>query len=184
METELFVHFAEIAGVFVGFGALISMRSAHVTDVHDVVYLEAVLGLGVWVVVSALLPIAVNRYGVHDRPLWLWCAVVALALWATFLFIFVRSPETRASNSVVERVDRLFPVLGLPLHIAIAGSLALVILDVWPGVSEALYVTALTAGVVFAGYTLLALTLGQEHDLDPGPPDRPRDQGVARPSTK
>jgi hypothetical protein len=32
METELFVHFAEIAGVFVGFGALISMRSAHVTD--------------------------------------------------------------------------------------------------------------------------------------------------------
>ena len=133
METELFVHFAEIAGVFVGFGALISMRSAHVTDVHDVVYLEAVLGLGVWVVVSALLPIAVNRYGVHDRPLWLSCAVVALALWATFLFIFIRSPENRAFNAVVEPVDRLFPVLGLPLHIVIAGSLALVILDVWAG---------------------------------------------------
>gem|GEM_PF-6981821 len=28
METDLFVHFAEIAGVFVGFGALISLRSA------------------------------------------------------------------------------------------------------------------------------------------------------------
>jgi hypothetical protein len=44
-------------------------------------------------------------------------------------------------------------------------------------------VTALTAGVVFAGYTLLALTMGQTHDLEPGPPN-PRDQGVARPSTE
>ncbi|GGM87624.1 hypothetical protein GCM10009721_10720 [Terrabacter tumescens] len=43
METELFVHFAEIAGVFVGSGALISLRSTHVTDVHDVVYLQAAL---------------------------------------------------------------------------------------------------------------------------------------------
>lgn len=35
METELFMHYAEIAGVFVGFGALISMRSARPTDLHD-----------------------------------------------------------------------------------------------------------------------------------------------------
>lgn len=183
METELFVHFAEIAGVFVGFGALISMRSAHVTDVHDVVYLKGVLGLGVWVVVSALLPIAVNRYGVRDHPLWPSCAVVALILWATFLLVFSRGPESNFSNALAEPMDRLFPILGLPLHIVIAGSLALIILGVWAGVDEALYVTALTAGVVFAGYTLLALTLGQSHDLEPGPQD-PRDQGVARPSTE
>ena len=74
-------------------------------------------------------------------------------------------------------MDRLFPVLGLPLHIAIAGSLALLILGAWEGVDEALCVTALTAGVVFAGYTLLALTTGQTHDLEPGPPDQ-RDQDV------
>jgi urea transporter len=36
-DFELLVHFAEIAGVFVGFGALIASRSAHVSDVHDVV---------------------------------------------------------------------------------------------------------------------------------------------------
>ncbi len=46
METELFVHFAEIADVFVGFGALISVRSAQPSDAHDVVYLRAVLGIG------------------------------------------------------------------------------------------------------------------------------------------
>jgi hypothetical protein len=140
--------------------------------------------LGVWVVVSALLPIAVNRYGVHDRPLWLSCAVVALALWATFLFIFIRSPENRASNAVVEPVDRLFRSRVAHAHRHRRQLGPRHPRRVAPGVSEALYVTALTAGVVFAGYTLLALTLGQEHDLDPGPPDRPRDQGVARPSTE
>lgn len=43
MDTELFVHFAEIAGVFVGFGALISQRSPRPADPHEVVYLRAVL---------------------------------------------------------------------------------------------------------------------------------------------
>ena len=46
MNTELFVHFAEIAGIFVGFGALIGLRSARPSDLHDVVYLKAVLAVG------------------------------------------------------------------------------------------------------------------------------------------
>ncbi|GAA2470468.1 hypothetical protein [Terrabacter carboxydivorans] len=112
METELFVHFAEIAGVFVGFGALISLRSAHVTDVHDVVYLEAVLALGVWVVVSALVPVVVSRYGVVGHALWLPAALLALAIWVVFLVSFTRRPETRALNRSVERLDRFFPVVG------------------------------------------------------------------------
>lgn len=163
METELFVHFAEIAGVFVGFGALISVRSGNLTDLHDVVYLQAVLGLGVWVVISALLPIAVNRYGIDDHALWLSCAAVAIAIWVVFLIVFIRTPDSRALNRSAETVDRLFPLVGLPLHVLIAGSMMLIVIGIWPGHDEALYVTGLTAGVVFAGYTLLALTMSQRH---------------------
>ena len=163
METELFVHFAEIAGVFVGFGALISVRSAQVTDPHDVVYLRGVLGVGVWVVICALLPIAVNRYGVEDRAVWLSCAAVAVAIWLFFVIAFNRAPDARALNRNAERVDRLFPIVGLPMHIMIAGSMALIVIGIWPDHDEALYVTGLTAGVVFAGYTLLALVMSQRH---------------------
>jgi hypothetical protein len=53
------------------------------------------------------------------------------------------------------------------LHLVIAVSLILVIFGVWPGNDEALYVTALVAGVVFAGYTLLACVLGQKHEAGP-----------------
>jgi len=34
-DTELFLSLAEIAGVFVGFGALISIRSAGASDAHE-----------------------------------------------------------------------------------------------------------------------------------------------------
>jgi hypothetical protein len=163
METELFVHFAEIAGVFVGFGALISLRSAHITDVHDVVYLRGVLTLGIWVVIAALAPIAISRYGVDGHALWLSSAVFAIVVWAIGLIAFGRSAESRAVDRSPEPVDRVFPLVGLPLHLVLAGSLILVILGVLRSVDEALYVTALTAGVVFAGYTLLTYVVSQKH---------------------
>jgi hypothetical protein len=168
VETELFVHFAEIAGVFIGFGALISLRSAHVTDVHDVVYLQAVLALGVWVVVSSLVPVVVSRYGVVGHGLWLPSAVVALVIWLAFLAAFARRSDTRALNRSQEPLDRFFPVVGLPLHLVIAGSLALIVLGRWPSTEPALYVTALAAGVVFAGYTLLVYVMSQKHDTTSG----------------
>ena len=166
METELFVHFAEIAGVFVGFGALISQRSARPSDSHDLVYLRAVLTLGVWVVIAALLPIAVSRYGVPADLLWRSCAVVVLAVWIVALVFLSRSADSKAINRSAERVDLLFPIVGLPLHLAIAGSLLLVIVGLWPGLAVALYVTALTAAVIFAGYTLLTLVMSQRHESD------------------
>ena len=162
METELFVHFAEIAGVFVGFGALISVRSAHPSDARDVVYLRAVLAIGLWVVVTALLAIALSRYGLTDRTLWLTCAVVGLVLWAALIIALNTGPESQEITAHPEHMDRLFPVVGLPLHIIGAGSLVLIVLGIRPGMDAALYITSLTTGVVFAGYTLLALAFSQK----------------------
>lgn len=167
MDTELFVHFAEIAGVFVGFGALIGLRSAGRIDLHDVIYLRAVLILGVWVVIAALLPITVNRYGVDGHALWLACALAVGVLWIVGFIALNRSADMRALNRNAEPVDRIFPIVGLPLHLVIAGSMVLIVIGVWPHLDEALYVTGLTAGVVFAGYTLLASVLSRKHVSDP-----------------
>ncbi|MHA6524708.1 hypothetical protein [Tessaracoccus sp. G1721] len=169
MKAEVFMQFAEIAGVYVGFGALIGARSSRVTDVHDLVYLRSVLGLGVWVVVAALVPVAVSGYGVHDHTLWLSSALAALVIWVVVLVVDSRTPETKAMNRAPEPLDRVFPLVGLPLHIIIAASLTLIILGVWRGVDEALYLTALAAGVVFAGYTLLALIMSQKQHAQPDP---------------
>lgn len=174
METELFVHFAEIAGIFVGFGALIGLRSAHVTDLHDVVYLKSVLAMGVWVVIFALVPIVVNRYGVDGHALWLWCAVAALAVWLIAVFALNSTADLRAFNRSkdLQPIDRYFPVVGLPLHLIIVGSLALVVIGAWPALEEALYMTALSTGIAFAGYALLASVLSQSAVSAPERGDR------------
>ncbi|MFC5788370.1 hypothetical protein EDM22_13070 [Agromyces tardus] len=163
MDTDLFVHFAEIAGIFVGFGALIGLRSTRVTDLHDVVYLKSVLALGVWVVIFALLPIVVSRYGVDDHALWLSCAAAALVIWVVGVFGLNRMAEWRAFNRSqdLEPVDRFFPVIGLPLHLITAGSLVLIVIGIRPAIDEALYVTALCAGIVFGGYALLVSVLSR-----------------------
>jgi hypothetical protein len=166
METELFVHFAEIAGVFVGFGALIGLRSAEVRDPHDVVYMQAVVGIGVWVIVSALVPIAVSSFGVAGPSLWVSCAVLATALWVLFVVMLNISSESKQITRRPESVDRHFPIVGLPLHIVIVASLLVTVVGLWPAADEALYVTALTAGVTFACYTLLACLLSQRHESE------------------
>lgn len=99
------MHFAEIAGVFVGFGALLSLRSARPTDPHDVVY--------------------------------------------------IRIAASSTINRSRERLDRPSPFVGLPLDVLLAGSQVLIVSGVWPGIDEAPYITALPAGVIFAGYALL-----------------------------
>lgn len=67
-------------------------------------------------------------------------------------------------------MDQLFPIVGLPLHIVIAGSLLLVIVGLWPALDAALYITALTAAVIFAGYTLLMQVMNQKHEPDASRP--------------
>ncbi|MGD8682831.1 MAG: hypothetical protein PVG27_02705 [Chloroflexota bacterium] len=59
-ELGLFVTLAEIAGVFVGFGALIAVRSGGGSDAREVVYIRSVLSLGVWAVVAALAPVTLG----------------------------------------------------------------------------------------------------------------------------
>lgn len=40
---------------------------------------------------------------------------------------------------ISERVDRVFPIVGLPLHVAIAGSMVAIVIGVWRDLDEALH---------------------------------------------
>jgi hypothetical protein len=51
-EAEVLVVLAEIAGVFVGFGALIAVRSGDPSDMPEVTTIRGVLSFGIWVMVA------------------------------------------------------------------------------------------------------------------------------------
>jgi hypothetical protein len=149
-DTDLFIHVAEIAGVFVGFGALIATRSGPMRELSDIRW---VVTTGIWVVLAALLPIFASRYGVGGHELWLLCSILALALFAIMLGVNARAPEIKAVRAATfasvplrQIVMVMGPTFLLPTALLVL-ALVLVVSDLLPDVEEAIYLTALGLGL-------------------------------------
>ena len=159
-DVELFVSLAEIAGVFVGFGALIAIRSAGPANVVEVAVISWVVMLATIVVASALAPVVVGRFGVAGHGLWLACSVVALVLvWGGFAVTERLSAEQRVF------MDARAPLRGrawtelagavtwLPATLA----LVLVVLGVLPEQEPALYFAAVVLFLMMDALLLLMI---------------------------
>ena len=159
-DAELFVHSAEIAGVFVGFGALIAIRSGATMRVSEMNAIRWVMTAGIWVVVVALAPAFIASYGLGGRELWLVSGLLALAFLAIVLVVFARTPENRAElQANVGRIPwRLMVVVwGSTFWLPLAGlvlALVLVILGLFPDQQEALYLSAVGLGLLMSALAL------------------------------
>ena len=164
-EADLFVTLAEIAGVFVGFGALIAVRSGGASDAREVVCIRTVLSFGVWAVVAALTPVTLGVYDIGEREVWLASGLVALAGFAGVFAVNRLTPEmedfwagraewraaTSRRHAVVEASATVLFV------VAILAVLVLVVLGLAPDQEPALYLTAVVLGLFFAALSLLFL---------------------------
>jgi hypothetical protein len=100
-DVDLFLSLAEIAGVFVGFGALISVRSGGPSDAHEITYIRWVVSIAIWVVIAALAPVIVSRYDITGHELWMACSLVALVLFAVMFTVNGRSPEMGEDRAAI-----------------------------------------------------------------------------------
>lgn len=67
VDLFLFVAIAEIAGVFVGFGALISVSRRNEIEAAQLARIRGLVTVGLTLIVVALVPVALNLYGVTDH---------------------------------------------------------------------------------------------------------------------
>jgi hypothetical protein len=95
-DADLFVGLAGIAGVFVGFGALIAVRSGG-ASADEVGYMRGVVGFGLLTIVAALAPVAVSRYAVTEHLVWAASSVLALVGLVAFTVVQARTREYRAN---------------------------------------------------------------------------------------
>jgi hypothetical protein len=158
--TDLFLSLAEIAGVFVGFGALISVRSGATMGVNDVNSIRWVVTTGIWVVIVALAPIIISSYGLIGHQLWLACSLLALALLVVMIVVFARTPENMAVladnlATVPPALTALVmvPTFWLPLVLLVL-ALALVVFGPFPNQEQALYLTAVALGLLMGALGL------------------------------
>ena len=157
-DVEFFIAIAEIAGVFVGFGALISLTRKNAIDFPQLGRLRGVVSVGLVVIAAALIPVGISRYGITGHDFWLVCSIIFLFLvWAQIL-LSLRKSEYRELLTKQTRVSPLMSMffwmlLEAPIHV----SLVLAIIGIYPDLEPAFYTTALLFHLFEATFLLVQI---------------------------
>jgi hypothetical protein len=158
-DADLLLALAGIAGVFVGFGALISTRDATMSELW---LLRNVMNEGLMVVAAAILPVVIGRYGLAGHEVWLLSGLIVLVgNWVVMILSHIRREDmafevlrTRATRATL---GALLLFLELPFQVA----LILVVLGLFPDLEPALYLTAVVLLLFEAAALLVTLVYSQ-----------------------
>jgi len=96
-DTELLIPLAEIAGVFVGFGALIAVRAGGPTAPAEVAPIRMVVSMGMLAVAGGLVPGTLGRFDLTEHGVWALSSALIFACWVALLAAMYWTPEFRAS---------------------------------------------------------------------------------------
>jgi len=151
-DTDLFVALAEIAGVFVGFGALISVTRRGGIDATQLAQIRTVVAVGLLVIVAALIPVGLGRYGLTGHTVWSWSSFTFLVLIWVSIFVHRASLAAQARENPIAG---MFFWVGLELPIQIP--LILAMFGSYPALEPAFYTTALVLNVFEAAFVLTQL---------------------------
>jgi uncharacterized membrane protein len=162
-DADLLMGLAGIAGVFVGFGALIAVRGGGVSEPGEISPVRVTVGMGVMAVIGALAPVTLGRYDLDDHQVLALSSILVLAGTLGIAFMHVRSPEFKAYATAREL--RPSDAVGLVAWVALAGGMVLVpiavVLGVAPDLESALYFTVLVLILLMAAWSLLSLVFAQ-----------------------
>lgn len=160
-DVVLFVTIAEIAGVFVGFAALISVTRRSDIEAPQLAQIQAVVTIGLLVVVAALIPVGLGFYGVEGRGLWVASSATYLLLnWAVILIALQRSTNRDLARAQV-RNSPIGAVFFWLLELAIQVPLLLIIFGLNRELDIAFYMTALVFHLFEAAFILAQLVYAQ-----------------------
>ncbi len=168
-ETELLMHLAEIAGIFVGFGALIAIRSDAPRD-EEVTVIRQIVILGIAVVAAAVFPVMLAGFGIGGHALWGASAGVFLVLfWGSNILNRWDVERTRYLAEITSTARMRFEIPLVPLWGFMNIALVLILTGRFPVRESALYVASVAAALFLTAATLLILVYLQRRS---GPDER------------
>jgi hypothetical protein len=156
-NTELLMHLAEIAGVFVGFGALISVRSEAIRD-EEVMMIRQIVIFGITVIVAGLLPVVIASFGVKGHGLWATSAGVFLILWWGSSILNQWDLErTRVLAAIKGRARMRMEAPSVPLWLCMNAALVLILTGRLSEWEPALYLAAVVLNLLLTAGMLVYL---------------------------
>lgn len=158
-DVDLFLSLAEIAGVFVGFGALIAVRSGGASDLFEVVWMRGVVSIGLMAVLAALAPVVISRYGLTEHEVWALSSVLFLVGAIGVFLVNNLSPEARAAEAdpVRTSIKVVRFAIWMPAVIVLFLGPTAIALGVAPVPEAALYFTLVVLALAGCAMTLLML---------------------------
>jgi hypothetical protein len=160
-DMALFVTIAEIAGVFVGFAALISVTRRSDIETTQLAQIQAVVTSGLLVVVTALVPVGLDIYGVGGHGLWVASSLVYLVLNWVVIFLALQRATNRELARAQLRNSPIGAVFFWLLELTIQVPLLLIVFGVNPNLDVAFYTTALVFHLFEAAFILAQLVYAQ-----------------------
>ena len=164
-DTDLFLSLTEIAGVFVGFGALIAVRGGSEGDPFEVGPMRGVVLAGMMTIIAALTPVTLGRYDLTAHQVLALSSVLILVSYGALAFIHRHTPEYAVVSATLSGRSRRIqlaenvasvPIIGGPII-----ALIVIVLGVAPELEAALYFTVVVLLLVQAAWTLLWLVFSQ-----------------------
>ena len=164
-DTELFLSLAEIAGVFVGFGALIAIRSGGESDPFEVGPMRGVVLAGMMTIIAALAPVTIGRYHLTGHQVLALSSILVLVSYGALGFIHRHTPEYAVVSATLSGRPRRIRLAENVAAVTIMGgpilALIAIVLGVAPELEAAVYFTVVVLLLVQAAWTLLWLVFSQ-----------------------
>ena len=146
-DIDILLAIAEIAGVFVGFAALVTVvagRSDTASQTDDSFRLLHVVITSAQVIAAALVPIVLLRYGLSQDVVWRISGAFLFVL--NWMILFFINRVSQGYASALSRM-RAMSITGWSLELLYQASLLLCMTGVWGDLAPAFYLTAIVVGV-------------------------------------
>jgi hypothetical protein len=150
--SDLLAALAGIAGIFVGFGALVVLSDDSAATTEELHMVRAVVSIGLITLVGALIPLGLGGFGLEDRQLWGWSSAAFLAV----IWFGLLHPTNRPVLATMFRTNlRAALFFWLVLEPPIQVPLLLGVFGVFSSHASALYIVAVVLNLFQCAQTLV-----------------------------
>ena len=147
-DYSTYIGLASIAGIFIGFAALITASD----DDDSPVLINGIVNIGMLTLAGALIPILLAKYEIEDNLLW---RLSSGAFFGLIWFSLLHS-STRKFLIMQFRMDlKTALFFWVFIEIPIQLPLILSIFDIYPSLHNAFYITSIILNLLQAGYLLV-----------------------------
>jgi hypothetical protein len=155
-NVEIFIGIAHIAGIFVGFEALISATHKKGDEM-----IRGIVTVGLMTIIASLIPIGLASYGFSGHILWFLSSLIYFCLDWIAIILSLRMSENREYLKDQKKSTTIFfwLIFEVPLQV----TLILAITGLFPDLDQAFYITALLFNLFSAAYVLSQIVHTKEN---------------------